>query len=194
MRRTDDPCRFCRLYAIAVVGFAALLGAFTAGQLLLEALVAPGTQTVFPLAQSAVRSLGAAASGSALLLALVLWAHPLSAPRLQQDLRKILTRGLLVTLPGFLVAALLATAIGALVIAASGRSTGGAFELTSTDVLAGALVAVLDAGLILFLSARLLPRLSQSGFSLPAKLVLALTVSVALRATLGLLAGSALSG
>jgi hypothetical protein len=191
--RDADPCRFCRLYAISVVGFAALLGAFTVGQFLLEQLVAPaGVAASFPLARSALRSLGVAASGSALLLSLVLWAHPLPPPRLQQDLRKILTRGLLVTLPGFVVAALVAAAVGALVALASGRAA--SFAFTLTDVLAGALLAVIDAGLIVFLSARFLPRLSSARLSLPGKLVIVLTASVALRAVFGLLAGSALSG
>lgn len=193
MTRSEAACRFCRLYAIAVVGFATLLGAFTIGQLLLEQLATPtAAGGPFPLARSALRSLGGAATGSALLLALVLWAHPLPAPRVQQELRKVLVRGLLATLPGFVAAVVVAAALGALLALVFGRAASLAF--TPTDVLTGALLALIDAGLIVLLAGRFLPRLSTSGMSLPAKLVLVLTVSVALRASLGLLAGSALSG
>lgn len=187
-----DRCRFCRLYAISVVAFAALLGALTAAQLWLEQLAgAPGGP--FPLLTSALRSLAPAASGSALLLSLVIWSHGVSVAELQTDLRRILNRGLMVSLPGYAVSVLVAGGVSALALLSSkhGYTLAG---VGARDVLAGVLVTLIDTGLITFLAARFLPRLQQTGLSLPGKLVLALSVSVAMRATLGLLAASALSG
>ena len=93
-----DPCRFCRIYALSVPGFAALLGALMVVPVSMRSLRL-GEYMAHLLSTSVVRMAAPAASGSALLLALVLWSHPLSALELRADLPKILRRALAVSLP-----------------------------------------------------------------------------------------------
>ena len=67
-------------------------------------------------------------------------------------------------------------------------------SLTRTDWAVGAISALIDAGLIVFLAWRYLPRLQAGGSSLPMKLVLAWTFGTGLRMTVGLVGSLLLSG
>lgn len=186
-------CRFCRLYAIGVVAFAALVGAVTAAQMACGLRKFGGYQHVMPVvALSTLRSLAPAVTGSALLVAFVVWAHRLRPAQLQADLPGLLKRALLVSLPGYLVA--VATAIGAgllvcgLGLGVSGQTATLALAyVTPSDAVVGALSALCDAGLVVFLAWRYLARLEAGGASLPMKLVLAWTFGTGLRMTVGLL-------
>jgi hypothetical protein len=178
-----DRCRFCRLFAISVCAFAALLGGL--------ATVFGGDNAASLLVDSVVRSLSPAAVGSALLLALVMWAHPLPLAALAGELRRILRRALMLALPGYLVAALIAVVAGIVVVVALGRAPVSLQKSFATlrgrDFGLGFVNTACDAGLIVFLAQRYLVRMQAGRMSLPAKLVMVLTVSVPLRATVALL-------
>jgi len=188
-----DACRFCRLYAIWVVAFAALAGAVTAVQMAFGLQKFAGEEYVAgALALSAVRSLAPGVTGSALLLVFVLWAHPLSLQQLRADLPRLLRRALLITLPGYLVAAAVVIGTGLLLsrgVLGVGRSSSrpalGTVSLLDWGV--GSAGALVDAGLIALLAWRYLPRLQAGRSSLPMKLVLAWTFGTGLRMTAGLL-------
>jgi hypothetical protein len=195
-----DACRFCRIFAIAVVAFAALVGAVSAAQWGFAARGYYGNESATrAIALSSVRSLAPGVTGSALLVAFVVWAHPLPLPLLQQDLPRLLKRALLVCLPGYLVAAIIAMGAGLLVAhfalgvpwADGGRALG---FLRWSDWGAGALGALVDAGLIAFLAWRYLARLQMGQSSLPMKLVLAWTFGTGLRITVGLIVSLLLPG
>jgi ABC-type transporter Mla maintaining outer membrane lipid asymmetry permease subunit MlaE len=195
-----NPCRFCRLYAASVVGFAVPMGAAIAAQFFVGLNKFGGEEYVpRALILSAVRGTGPAVSGSALLLALVLWAHPLPMAQVLAELRRVLLRGLLASLPGYLVAVVLASAAGFAVASAAFGQSWGIFRLGFgsvgwRDFGAGLLSTALDAGLGVFLAWRYLARLQGGRMSLPAKLVVVVTVTVGLRATVGLILSSLLSG
>lgn len=180
--------RFYRYYARSVPAFAALIGAWTCLQYLLEPRV--GLQA--PLLSSLLCASAPAASGTALLLALVLSAQPLSLRAESRELLRIARPALLVTVPGYLLAALVAT-LAAWVVA---TAWGFGFPLVGvrSSLLAhGALAALLDATLIVLLAWRFLARLQASRLSLPARLIIVLTVTVPLRATVALIFANALS-
>jgi hypothetical protein len=122
-------------------------------------------------------------------LALVLWAHPLALPALRTELSRVLKRAALVALPGYLVSAGVALIAGLAVATALGSLQ--VFAVSVGDFAVGSGFAALDGVLVLALGWRLLPRLQQARFSLPAKLGLALAVTVPLRATVALVAASA---
>ncbi len=194
-----DPCRFCRLYAFAVIAFAALVGVVTTVQFVLSAREHFRTYAAQFLFHGTVRSLAPAASGSALLLALVLWAHPLTLRELQADKRRILRRAAVVALPGYLVAALTAVVAGLLVLLGvfgqGGSIVGsGASVVNWRDFWTGGVATAADTLLILFLADRYAVRLQHGGLSLPAKLIIVVTVSVGLRASVGLVLASLVSG
>lgn len=193
-----DSCRFCRIYAIAVVAFAVLIGAVTTLQFMGTA--GPGlrnhaSQFVF---RDALRTLAPAASGSALLLALVLWAHPLAAHAVQEDRRRILRRAAAVALPGYLVAALTTITVGlSLLLGAFGQKSTiigfGSGILSWRDFWTGGTTTVGDTLLILFLAQRYGVRLQAGALSLPAKLIIVVTVTVGLRVTVALILSSLVS-
>jgi hypothetical protein len=138
-------------------------------------------------------------AGSALLLAFVGWAHPLPLPQLRLELPRFVKRGLLLTLPGYALAALVVLGVGALVSHALfgvpwAGAKGAIGVLSPRDGLAGAISALTDAALICFLAWRYLPRLQAGGSSLPMKLVLAWTFGTGLRMTVGLLVSMLLPG
>jgi hypothetical protein len=195
-----DPCRFCRIYAIAVVAFAALVGAVMAAQMGFGLRKLGGHEYIMRVvALSTARSLAPAIAGSALLLAFVVWAHPLPVQQLQTELPRFIKRGLLVTLPGYAIAAAIALCVGTLVSHvlfgvpwAAGRE--GAGFLLARDGLVGAISALTDAALICFLAWRYLPRLQAGRSSLPMKLVIAWTFGTGLRMTVGLLVSMLLPG
>jgi hypothetical protein len=191
--KTADPCRFCRLFAISVSAFAALAGFATTLQFLLSVGTKFGGREYasFVLALSVARSLAPAAVGSALLLALVLWAHPLAPQVVVADTQRILRRASALALPGYFAAAAVALACGFAVALAFGQPPS-VFEtgfgvLAWGDVAVGLASTALDAALVVFLAWRFLGRLQAGRSSLPAKLILVLTVTVPLRATVALL-------
>lgn len=173
----SDPCRFCKLFAWSLLGFGLLFGL----------LGGPWIPSAQALAWNAVRMYAPAAVGSALLLALVLWAQPLSPSRMQGDLKRILTRGCLVSLPGYLIVALLTLLLDGL------RASVFA-NLTAQLVGLGLVSTAVDVGLVVVLAWRFLPKLQLLRASLPAKLVVVLTVTVPLRVTLALIVASLLPG
>lgn len=195
----QDPCRFCRIYAIAVVGFAILVGAGTTLQYMLSIGERFGGRdySSLVLVLSVVRSLAPAASGSALLLALVLWAHPLLPNQLQADLRRILTRALVVSGPGYVIGGLVAIAAGFAVASGFGQPWAklkhGFSVVGAADFGVGLLATLVDAALIVFLAWRYLARLQAGRMSLPAKLIVVVTFSVGLRVTVALLLSILLS-
>ena len=193
----QESCRFCRIYATAVVGFAALLGGVLVLQFALLSNAKSFDHASVFLSESVVRMTATAASGSALLLALVLWSHPLSAQGLHGSLRRTLRRALLVSLPGYAVALVVSLSAGYLVAVGMGQSWavfGPGLRVIGWRALgAGALGALLDAGLSVFLAWRYGERIHAGRISLPGKLILVLTVTVPLRATVGLVLSSLLS-
>jgi hypothetical protein len=194
-----DPCRFCRIYALGLVAFAALIGAGTMLEFLLSVGDRYGARAFagLVLVLNVVRSLAPAASGSALLLALVLWAHPLPPGQLQLDLRRILVRALVVSGPGYLVGVIVAVAGGFAVASSFGLPWAtlqpGFGAVGPADFGVGLLATLVDAALIVFLAWRYLDRLQAARMSLPAKLIVVVTVTVGLRATVALILSSLLS-
>lgn len=184
-----DPCRFCRLFALSVPALSLVMGAWTSLQLALDPTNPAGGQVLGP---SLAGATAPAASGSALLLALVLWAHPLRPAALEAELLRTCKRAALVALPGYLLAFAVCAAIGLGLLAArlgAARISGP----SPADFALGALAAALDSGLGLALAWRFLRRLQATKLSLAGKLIVVLTVTVPLRATLALALGAALS-
>jgi Permease MlaE len=196
--KKDEPCRFCRIYAIAVVALAAFVGVVTAFQYGLGLGKFGGHEYMMRVVLlSSLRSLGPGVAGSALLIAFVVWAHPLPVARLEAELPRFLKRGALISGPGYLVAAAVSIALG-LVVANLAFSVpwsfaGRAFTVAAPrDVGLGLFATALDTALIVFLASRYLVRLQAGRSSLPMKLILAWTFGTGLRLTVGLL-GSLLS-
>jgi hypothetical protein len=190
---TEEPCRFCRIYAIAVVALAALVGVVTAVQFGWGLGKFGGQEYMTRVVVlSALRSLGPGVAGSALLIAFVVWAHPLPATRLELELPRFIWRGALVSAPGYLVATAVSILLGLLVANLAfavpwgvvGRSVG---VVEAQDVGHGLFATALDSGLILVLARRYLPRLQAGRSSLPMKLILAWTFGTGLRLTVGFL-------
>jgi hypothetical protein len=196
----NDRCRFCRLYALALAPVFVLLGVLLCAQLALE-LRQPGVagQAAGVVLASGLRGVAAAASGSTLTLALVLWAHALPVLVLREELPTILKRGLLLSIPAYLLSFVASGAVCfAILCGVFGRPardfTAGLAMLSVSSVALGALATVLDAALISFVAWRLLPSLLAQRLSLPGKLVLAITVLLPLRAMFGLVLESLLPG
>ena len=191
-----DPCRFCRLYALSLPPIAVVLGLLLTWQT--AVLAEPqGAATTGAVLVSLLRSVVPAANGSAILLALVLWAHPLPLPDLYRELPAISKRVGFVCLPGFAVAALLSWAaswslgVGLLDLPARAFS---AAALRRADVGFALLATLVDAAVVAFAAWRGLGRLQAARFSLPAKLVLSWTVLFPVRAVVGLVLESVLPG
>jgi hypothetical protein len=193
-----DPCRFCRIYAIAVVAFAALVGLGTTLQFMVTSgpgLQSHASQFVF---HDSLRSLAPAAGGSALLLALVLWAQPLAVSEVQRERRRILWRAAAVALPGYLVAALTSIIVGLSILRGpfEQKSDVIGFALgivTWRDFWTGGLTTLGDTLLIIFLAHRYGVRLQVGRLGLPEKLIVVVTVTVGLRATIALVLSSLVS-
>lgn len=189
---SNDGCRLCKLYAIALVGIACFLGALQTVQFAVELNKFGGLEYTWRVVLlSALRSSAPAANGSALLLALLLWAQPLSPPALALELPGKLKRGLLLSLVGYPAAVLLLLAVS-LPIAA------GAFAMpldtlpsalrvvTLGDVVIGYSSTLVDALVICLVAWRGLPALQRGKLSLPAKIAVALPVLFVIRSVVGL--------
>jgi len=182
-----------------VLAFAALMGAVMAAQMGFGLRKFGGAEYIMRLVTlSGVRSLAPGVTGSALLVAFVVWAHPLPLPRLEIELPRLLKRAMLVSLPGYVVAALVVPGVALLVshfaFAVPWAAWSVAFRIiTMSDWASGVFSAVADAALIVFLAWRYLARLQAGRSSLPMKLVLVWTFATGLRLTLGLLSTLLLS-
>lgn len=191
--KAPDNCRFCRVYALVVLAFAVVAGAGTALQFGLGLGKFGGHDYMMRVVLlSALRSLAPGVAGSALMIAYVVWAHPLSAAALQAELPRFLKRGLVVSGPGYVVAAVVAIGVGFLTahfgFAVPWELARQSFATaTRGDVAAGLMFTLLDAALIAFLAWRYLPKLQATRQPLPMKLVVAWTFGTGLRLTVALL-------
>ncbi|HEX2877837.1 MAG TPA: hypothetical protein VHP33_41595 [Polyangiaceae bacterium] len=148
---------------------------------------------------SALRSLGPGVAGSALLTAYVVWAAALPRARLEAELPRFLKRGLLVSGPGYVVAAAVAIAGGALVsyfgYGVSGSVVRGSVHVVgAADVGYGLYATLLDTALIVLLASRFLLRLQAGQRSLPMQLIIAWTFVTGLRLTVALLGSMLVPG
>jgi hypothetical protein len=189
---SNDGCRFCKLYAIALVGIACFLGALQTVQFAAGLNKLGGLEYTWRVVMlSALRSSAPAVNGSALLLALLLWSQRLPPQALALELPGKLKRGLLLSLVGYPAGVLVLLAVS-LPIAA------GAFDMplgtvpaalrlvTLGDVAIGYLSALVDALVICFVAWRGLPALHAGKLSLPAKIAIALPVLFVIRSVVGL--------
>jgi hypothetical protein len=184
------------LYALSLPPIAVLLGLLLTWQVAF--LVEPGRGVGSgAVLVSLLRSVVPAANGSAVLIALVLWAHPLSPSNVQAELPAILKRVGFVCLPGFLAAVLLSWAaswsLAAGVLELPARAFSAA-QLRRVDVAFALLATLVDAGVIAFVAFRGIVRLQAARFSLPAKLALSWAVLFPVRAVVGLVLESLLPG
>jgi hypothetical protein len=198
----NDPCRFCRLYALSLLPIAALLGALLTWQTAFalqhsELFMPPRQLEASEMQVRLLHAVAPAANGSALMIALVLWVHPLAVSVVALELPRVLKRAALVAIPGFLAALLASWAVsyplgvGALDIPAQAFAVSG---LRAWNVGFGVVATVADAALVLFAAWRFLPRVQAMRLSLPAKLVLSWTVLFPLRAFVGLVLQANLPG
>ena len=193
-----DACRFCRLFAAFVAAFAALIGMVLVAQFGFGLTKGGGFEYIMPVvALSAARSLGPGVTGSALLVSFVVWAHPLPISQVNAELPRLLKRAMLIALPGYLVAGIVIMVVG---ITSGHIFFGVAWAawrvkvVGPADFALGALSALFDAALIVFLARRYLARLQAGQSSLPMKLVLAWTFATGLRITAGLVLSLVLPG
>jgi hypothetical protein len=189
----EDRCRFCKLYAAALPALALPIGVITTIQFCFGLQKLGGQEYLWRVVLlSALRSTGPGVSGTALLLALLLWAHPLSPTTIAGQLPGILKRGLLASAPGMLVAVLVI--LGASFLTAvtffdipAAHFVAATRVVRRLDLAACLLATLADALLVTLLAWRGLLPLQQKGFSLPAKLAIALPVTFVLRSLVGLL-------
>lgn len=184
------------MYALSLPPIALLLGLLLTWQVAF--LAEPGRgPTSGAVLISLLRSVAPAANGSAVLIALLLWAHPLPPSSVQRELPAILKRVGFVCLPGLLAAALLSWAaawsLGANLLELPARVFSAA-ALRRADLAFALLATLVDAAVIAFAAFRGLSRLQAARFSLPAKLALSWAVLFPVRAVVGLVLESALPG
>jgi hypothetical protein len=192
----NDPCRFCRLYALSLVPIAALLGAMLTWQtaMILQSSARGGQGFILV---SLLHSVAPASSGSALMIALVSWAHPLAPPAAERELLRVLSRAALVSIPGFLVAALVSWSVSRALGPSLFDIPTAAFSaqaLRAWNVAFGMLATLADTALVLFAAWRFLPRVQGMRLSLAGKLALSWTVLFPLRALVGLVLQENLPG
>lgn len=188
--------RFWWSYAIGLVVITALLSAVSAFAYLAEG-ARRGADSL--LLVSLLRSSAPTAAGTALLLAFALWAEALSPASLVQRLDGGLRRALSVALPGYAVAVGVACGVcfavaTALLPPSADRFGDWLGDVTRRDVVAGLAFTLLDSALIALLARRYAVRLRSTPLSLPAKLIVIVTVTVPLRVTVALLSAPFLPG
>jgi hypothetical protein len=185
--------RFVVTYAASAAAFAVAFG----GAISYEWLSTEHYGLNAWIQHSLLRSIAPMASGSALLLALVLWAHGQPVERFEAELAPALKRASLFVPPVHVVASLsVLLACFGVATRMAGLTFGGVGTwlswLGAADFVIGFIATLLDSALILVLAYRFAVRLRVVG-SLPAKLVVVLTVTVPLRASLALILSSILS-
>lgn len=198
----NDPCRFCRLYAFSLVPIATLLGALLTWQTAFalghsELLQPPRPLEASEMWVRLLHAVAPASSGSALMIALVLWVHPLATPAVTLELPRVLKRAALVSIPGFSIAALVSGAVSYALGVGPLDIPAHAFSLSNLhpwNVGFGVVATAFDAALVLFAAWRFVPRVHAMRLSLPAKLVLSWTVLFPLRALVGLVLQANLPG
>lgn len=180
---------FCRWFAAGLAACVALIGGWTSLQF---SLARGGARTLEALWESLVSVSAPAASGTALSLALVLWASTRRPAELRAELPRALTRGAAVALPGYVAAAALSLVVGLAIVSVS-RGAPSSPVVALPWVGTGAVATALDSALVLGLAWRFLPRLHASRLSLPGALSVVVAVTVPVRATAGLVLASVLS-
>jgi hypothetical protein len=199
-----DPCRFCRLYALALAPIAALLALLLCWQIsMIGAFDAVGVgrppqrvPTGDALA-SVLRSVAPATTGSALLIALVAWAHPLSDGAFKTDLAWVLKRGAVVTPAGYLAAALVGGVVARLLGASLFGIPAHAYAIDAQvprELAWGLIASGIDAAIVSFVAWRFLGILRGMRLSLAGKLVVACSAVLPFRAVVGLILESLLPG
>lgn len=188
--------RFWVSYAAALVVFAALSSVVSSCVYLAEGARLGADGRVLP---GLVRSSAPMAAGTALLLALALWTEGLPLARLADLLDAALRRTLSLALPGYFSSIVIGfAACAAVAAAATGLGPSGwqawLGAVERGDVVAGLASTLLDTALILLLARRYAARLRSMPISLPAKLIVIVTVTVPLRATLALIVAPFLPG
>jgi hypothetical protein len=184
--------RFLRLYAMSLIGAAAVFGAVATLRHMFSA--GPGLQRY--AAQFAfhdgLRRVAPLANAAAIVIALVFWAESQRPERLLRRRSKVLWQALLATLPGYLVASGIAIVAGLVLLIGVFRqppSIGafGAGIVTGWDFWIGTCSAVPDAIVLIALAHRYLARLSSLRSELAGKLLVALTVAACVHAGLAAL-------
>jgi hypothetical protein len=187
-----DDCRFCKLYATALIAIASFLGVLQTVQFSVGLHKLGGLEYVWRVVLlSAARSNAPAANGSALLLALLLWSYRLSPQALATELPSKLKRGMLLSLVGYPVALLLllltSLPVGTVLFGAPlGTFWSALRSLRPSDWAIGYVSALVDALVIVLISWRALPALHRSKLSLPAKIAVAWAVLFVIRSMVGL--------
>jgi hypothetical protein len=187
-----DGCRFCKLYATALVAIAGFLGALQAVQFSVGLREFGGLDHVWRVVMlSAARSHAPAANGSALLLAFLLWSNRLPPPTLLLELPSKLKRGMLLSLLGYPAALLLlvltSLPVATLFFGAPLSAFSSALSsLGPGDFAVGYVSTLVDALVIVLVSWRALPALHRSRLSLPAKIGVAWAVLFVIRSLVGL--------
>lgn len=189
---SNDGCRFCKLYAIALAAIACFLGAVQTVQFAVGLAKFGGQEYLWRVALlAALRSYGPAVNGSALLLALLIWSQSLTPGALTLELPGKLKRGLLLSLLGYPAAVLLLLGVS-LPIAAGvfamplGMLPAALRLVTAGDIALGYLSALVDALVICFVAWRGLPALHRTRLSLPARIAVAWPVLFVIRSVIGL--------
>lgn len=192
MTAVKDGCRFCKLYAIALVAIAGFLGVLQTIQFSVGLGKFGGLEYVWRVVLlNAARSHAPAANGSALLLAFLLWAHRLPPHTLGLELPSKLKRGMLLTLLGYpaalLVLVLTSLPVATLLFGAPLSAFSSALRpLRPSDLAMGYVSTLVDALVIVLVSWRALPALHRSKLSLPAKIGAAWAVLFVVRSVVGL--------
>jgi hypothetical protein len=187
--RFADSSSFGRWFAACLAACAALISGWTSLQFSLELGAA---RSLEPLWKSLVCTSAPAASGTALAVALVLWASRRRPAELRAELGRALARGAAVALPGYFAAAASSLVVGVAVVSVS-RGMPGSPTVALPWLGVGAVATAVDSGLVLGLAFRFLPRLHGARLSLPGALSVVLAVTVPVRATAGLVVSSLLS-
>lgn len=177
--------RFWSTYATSLVIFAALLSGVSvlASLASMPSALPPGAGA--RLVAGLLRSTAPMAAGSALLLALALFSESLPTATLSQQLDRTLSRAVFLAPLGYAVAVLVA--LGAVGVFSGAFGVAPLSAVTRRDLGVGFGCTLLDTVLILLLTRRFALRLRETRASLPAKLIMIVTVTVPLRATLALL-------
>lgn len=192
MTADKDGCRFCKLYATALIAIAGFLGVLQTVQFSVGLGKLGGIEYVWrAVLLNAARSHAPAANGSALLLAFLVWSHRLAPRALALELPSQLKRSMLLSLAGYPAALLLllltSVPVATLLFGAPLSAFSPALRsLRPGDWAMGYVSALVDALVIVLITWRALPALHGSKLSLPAKIGVAWAVLFVIRSIVGL--------